>query len=199
MTIRQGLWACVRIAPLSFALGMLAACGGGGGSGGSSSSTGTGGGDSGVSMALSTNTIAQAATTDESAPIATLQASANGITAGQEIYLAASYSKNGIASVSAATGASPITVSIQFQSPATLGAGVYHDSLQLSACYDQACTQEVTNSPQTVSVTYTVTQPAPQVSGVSPTGAAAGGPGFTLEVDGSEFLSQSVVQWNGSP
>lgn len=197
MTIRQGLAVLPRIASLGIALCVLAACGGGGG--GSSSSTGAGGGDSGVSMSLSTTTVAATATTDGAAPVATLQASATGLSAGQEIYLAASYSKNGIASVSAVTGASPITVSIQFQSPATLGAGVYHDSLQLSACYDQACSQEVTNSPQTVSVTYTVTQPAPQVSGLSPTGAAAGGPGFTLEVDGNQFISQSVVQWNGSP
>lgn len=200
MKIRQGLAVVPRMASLGMALSLLAACGGGGGggSGGSSSSTGTGSGDSGVSLSLSTNTIAQAATTDESAPVATLQASANGITAGQEIYLAASYSQNGIASVSAVTGASPITVSIQFQAPATLGVGVYHDTLQLSACYDQACTQEVTNSPQTVSVTYTVSQAAAQVSSLYPTGAAAGAAAFTLQVNGGNFTSQSVVQWNGS-
>jgi outer membrane protein assembly factor BamB len=197
MTIRQGLAAFSRVALLSIGLGVLAACGGGGGSGGSGS--GTGGGDSGVSMSLSTTSIAASATTDESAPVATLQASATGITAGQEIYLAASYSKNGIASVSAVTGASPITVSVQFQSPATLGAGVYHDTLQLSACYDQACTQEVTNSPQTVSVTYTVSQAPPQLSSLSPTGASAGGAAFTLQVNGTGFTPQAVVQWNGVP
>jgi hypothetical protein len=193
MTTRQGPAAWSRMASLGIACSLLAACGGGG------SGSGTGGGDSGVSMSLSTTSIADAATTDESAPVATLQAYATGLTAGQQVYLAASYSKNAIASVSAVTGASPITVSIQFQAPATLGAGVYHDTLQLSACYDQACSQEVTNSPQTVTVTYTVSQATPQVSGLSPTGATAGGSGFTLQVDGGNFTSHSIVQWNGSP
>lgn len=187
-----------RLAPLGIVLCLLGACGGGGSSSGTSS-TGSGGGDSGVSLSLSTTSIAETASTNRSAPVATLQAWANGLTTGQEVYLSATYSKNGIASMSAATGSSPIAVSIQFQSPATLGAGVYHDTINLSVCYDQGCTRQVTNSPQTVSVTYTVSQSAPQVSALAPAGAAAGGPAFTLQVNGSSFSSQSVVQWNGSP
>jgi len=194
MTIRQG-----RTALLGMILCALAACGGGGGDS-DTGGTGTGGGtgDSGVTMSLSTSSISETATTDESAPAATLQVFANGLTGAQEVYVSGTYSENGIASMSAGTGSSPVTLSIQFKSPATLGVGVYHDTINLSECYDQACSQEVTNSPQSVSVTYTVSQPAPQVSSLSPTGADAGGPGFTLEVDGSNFTAQSVVQWNGS-
>ncbi|MGH8288943.1 MAG: PQQ-binding-like beta-propeller repeat protein [Steroidobacteraceae bacterium] len=194
MTIRQG-----RVALLGISLCLLAACGGGGGSSGTSG-TGSGGtGDSGVSMSLSTSTVSETATTDQSAPVATLQVFANGLTTGQEVYISGTYSENGIASMSAGTGSSPVTLSVQFKSPATLGTGVYHDTINLSECYDQACTQQVTNSPQTVSVTYTVSQAAPQVSSLYPTGAAAGAAGFTLEVDGSNFTAQSVVQWNGGP
>lgn len=150
-------------------------------------------------MSLSASSVSEAASTDQSAPVATLLAYANGLTAGQEVYLSATYSRHGIASLSGTTTSSPITVSIQFQPPATLGAGVYQDTITLSECYDQGCTQQVTGSPQSVQVTYTVSQTGPQVGALYPTGAAAGGPGFTLQVNGSNFTAQSVVQWNSSP
>jgi hypothetical protein len=40
--------------------------------------------------------------------------------------------------------------------------------------------------------------PAPQIGGLAPTGAAAGGAGFTLTVTGSGFTASSVARWNGS-
>ena len=60
----------------------------------------------------------------------------------------------------------------------------------------------VSNSGPLVSnaVTISVTpNPVPTLSGISPASAAAGGPGFTLSVSGSNFVPTSVVQWNGSP
>jgi uncharacterized repeat protein (TIGR01451 family) len=39
---------------------------------------------------------------------------------------------------------------------------------------------------------------APSISNISPDNATAGGPGFTLSVTGSGFVSGAVVQWNGS-
>jgi len=71
-------------------------------------------------------------TVGQSAPVANLLAYANGLTSGEEVYLAATYSKNGIASLSAGTGSSPISVSIQFKSPTTLGTGTYQDTITLS-------------------------------------------------------------------
>jgi outer membrane protein assembly factor BamB len=189
-----------RIAPLGITLCLLAACGGGGGSAGTGA-TGTGGGgtgDSGVAMSLSTSSVSETATTDQSAPVASFQVFANGLTTGQQVYIDGKYSENGIASMSAGTGSSPVTLSIQFKSPQSLGVGVYQDTVSVSVCYDQACSQPVTNSPQNVAVTYTVSQAAPQVSSLYPTGAAAGSAGFTLQVDGSNFTPQSVVEWNGS-
>jgi len=40
--------------------------------------------------------------------------------------------------------------------------------------------------------------PVPVVTSISPTSATAGGAGFTLTVNGSNFISTSVVKWGGS-
>ena len=47
-------------------------------------------------------------------------------------------------------------------------------------------------------VSLAVDTPAPTVASISPSSAAAGGAGFTLTVNGSNFLPGSTVQWNGS-
>jgi len=190
-----------RWVPLGAALALLVACGGGGGGSSpapTSASTGSGT-PSNVSFSVSPSSISETASTAQQAPVATVDAFFSGVTSGQEVYLSGSYSDNGIASLSDQSSSSPVVVSIQFKSPATLGAGVYQDTIHLMACYDQACTQQVTGSPQSVSVTYTVSLAGAQVGGIYPTGAAAGGPAFTLQVNGNYFTSQSVVQWNGSP
>ena len=44
----------------------------------------------------------------------------------------------------------------------------------------------------------TSTSPAPTISGLSPSTPPAGGDGFTLTVNGSGFVSSSVVRWNGA-
>lgn len=51
-------------------------------------------------------------------------------------------------------------------------------------------------------IPFTVTaaaNPAPVLSGLTPSSAIAGTPGFTLTVTGSNFVNGSVVRWNGSP
>ncbi len=45
---------------------------------------------------------------------------------------------------------------------------------------------------------FSINNPAPAVSGLNPANATAGDSAFTLTVDGSNFVSSSVVQWNGS-
>ncbi len=45
--------------------------------------------------------------------------------------------------------------------------------------------------------TFTVTS-APVISAITPSTATAGGPAFTLTVNGSGFQSSSAVQWNGT-
>ncbi len=51
----------------------------------------------------------------------------------------------------------------------------------------------------TNSVTFTVTSPPPGISTISPTSALAGGAAFTLSVSGSNFVSGSVINFNGAP
>lgn len=176
---------------LGAALGLLAACGGGGGTGSGS--------DSGVSMSLSTTTLTESATASQPAPDATFEVYANGLTSGQEVYVSSSHSNSGIGSLSEATGNPPVAVDIQFKSPATLGAGTYQDTVTVSECYDQACAHPVTNSPQTLQVTYTVTGTAVKLTALSPSSATAEGPAFTLAATGTGFTAESQVNWNGSP
>src|SRR5216684_4093398 len=45
---------------------------------------------------------------------------------------------------------------------------------------------------------FTINNPAPAISGLSPGSAIVGGQALTLTVNGSNFLPTSVVQWNGS-
>ena len=40
--------------------------------------------------------------------------------------------------------------------------------------------------------------PVPTITGLNPSSAAVGGPAFTLTVNGMDFVSGSVVRWNGS-
>jgi hypothetical protein len=47
-------------------------------------------------------------------------------------------------------------------------------------------------------VTLTVNNPAPSLASISPTSVGAGGGNFTLTVNGSNFVSGSVVQVNGA-
>jgi sugar lactone lactonase YvrE len=50
----------------------------------------------------------------------------------------------------------------------------------------------------TSAVTLVVNQPVPAVTTLSPTSAIAGGAAFTLTVNGTNFVSASVVKWNAT-
>ena len=51
---------------------------------------------------------------------------------------------------------------------------------------------------QTFTINETVVNnPTPIITGISPTSATEGDPGFTLVVNGSDFVNSSVVRWNG--
>jgi hypothetical protein len=55
----------------------------------------------------------------------------------------------------------------------------------------------VENGTTSPSASFTIAA-APAISSLSPSSAMAGGPAFTLVVNGSGFLSGAVVQWSGS-
>src|SRR5262249_43996231 len=48
-------------------------------------------------------------------------------------------------------------------------------------------------------ITVTGTNPVPTIGSLSPASTAVGSAPFTLTVNGTNFVSSSVVQWNGSP
>jgi hypothetical protein len=47
-------------------------------------------------------------------------------------------------------------------------------------------------------VSFSLTDPIPTATSLSPNGVPAGAPAFTLTVNGANFVHNSVVQWNGS-
>jgi hypothetical protein len=202
--LRTGMVAASR-APFTRWPGILATaalamsgCGGGGGGGNNPPPGGSPPRPGDVSMSVSPLHISVSATVAQPAPSANFQVSVNGLTVGQQVYLAGKYSKHGIASLSDSSGSSPVTVTIQFDAPATLSAGVYSDTVELMGCYDQACTQQITNSPQTVQVQYTVSGSIVTVTSLNPSNTVATGPGFVLTVTGTNFTPRSVVMWSGS-
>lgn len=65
---------------------------------------------------------------------------------------------------------------------------------------------DATQSPSTTNgLPFSVTNPAPTLTSINPTMAAPGGPGFTLTLNGTNFIGTlggtpaSEVRWNGSP
>ena len=46
---------------------------------------------------------------------------------------------------------------------------------------------------------FPITAPTPTITTLSPNSATAGGNGFTLTVNGTNFLTGAVVNWNGAP
>ena len=56
----------------------------------------------------------------------------------------------------------------------------------------------VENGVTSTSASFTIAA-APAISSLSPSSAMAGGPAFTLTVNGTGFFSGAVVNWNGSP
>ena len=47
--------------------------------------------------------------------------------------------------------------------------------------------------------TFTIDNPAPALTSLAPFSAIAGGPGFTMALNGTDFVKGSVVDWNGAP
>jgi outer membrane protein assembly factor BamB len=175
----------------------LSGCGGGSGNSGSGNNT-----DSSAQLVVSPLQVNVSAQTTDPAPTALIQVSvqvSNNAGTQTQFYIDGSQTTNGIGSVSSSANGAFDDITVTFKAPASLGPGTYNDTLTLRGCFDQACARQTSNSPQTVSITYTVTQPQAQIFSISPTSTTAGAPSFTLTVNGAAFVPQSVVLWNGSP
>jgi outer membrane protein assembly factor BamB len=137
-------------------------------------------------------------TISQPSPTANIQINVTGLAQGQIIHLKSQFSGQGISSISTLGETVPAALTINFDSPSSLGAGTYVATVQIKACLDQACAQQVEYSPQNVSVIYTVTNPIFAIAGLNPISAYSGAQAFTLTVNGSVFGPQSVVLWNGA-
>jgi hypothetical protein len=131
---------------------ILIACGGGGGGGSNQSSPPP------SSISLSSTQVSLTATILDIAPVATVQLTlANPPINGA--YGGVSNTSNGVASVQfLGTSNTAATITINLKLPAQLGVGIYNDTVTVMVCYDALFTKPVSNSPQTISIQYTVTQ-----------------------------------------
>jgi|HubBroStandDraft_5_1064220.scaffolds.fasta_scaffold02248_6 outer membrane protein assembly factor BamB len=111
-------------------------------------------------------------------------------------YVRGSYTNNGIASIQGTVADGVVSYTITFQSPASLGVGIYTDTITMHGCYDSACNQEIQDSPQSIKVTYIVQADPVSLTSISPSGVVAGAAGFTLTLTGTNFSKYSVVIFN---
>jgi hypothetical protein len=65
--------------------------------------------------------------------------------------------------------------------------------------YTLSATDSTAALPTTNSAPFTINNGVPAITSLNPFYALAGGAGFTLTVNGSNFVNGAVVDWNGSP
>lgn len=147
--------------PLVFTA-LLAACGGdddegaGGGGGGGSQEPGLQVSTTSIDMSADAGTLG---TPTATFTITVTNPPPEGVSIGGR------HSDNAIVLVSLeATGATTGTVTIFFEEPGVLGAGVYEDDIQIGICTDDSCTALVSGTQRDVRTTYTVTGTPPALT-----------------------------------
>ncbi|HMC61828.1 MAG TPA: IPT/TIG domain-containing protein, partial [Candidatus Solibacter sp.] len=87
-------------------------------------------------------------------------------------------------------------------------ATTFRNATQLSAAVPAALVQAaglsgigVSNpgGTQSANLTFTVNPPAPVIASLSPSSASTGAAGFSMTVNGANFVAGATVQWNGVP
>lgn len=139
-----------RIVGLFVIAVLLAACGGGGG--GSS-----GGGGSRDNFTLQKSSLSFAADRRELAPPAQIVTGAvSGV--NETVYAYVNATNNAIESADFYfSGGYSGSLSVSVKAPALLAAGSYSDTITVRICYDSSCGRQVSGSPKTIAVTYTIT------------------------------------------
>jgi outer membrane protein assembly factor BamB len=173
---------------------LIAGCGGGGG-GSTPVTTPPPPPSPTATLELSATTLGASASVAQPAPTSGFNVQFS-TSATSQFYAKVAYSTEGIASIASTDTTGDFM--IQFKSPAALGIGTYQDTITVEGCYDSACSQQVQNSPQTITVTYTVTAGPGTITSLSPSTVQAG-VAFTLTINGSNFDPSSVVLFSGNP
>ena len=85
-----------------------------------------------------------------------------------------------------------------FTSSSQVSAAILASDIATAGVFNITVTSPAPGGGTSLPQQFTVTNPVPAISSLSPTSVAAGGNGFTLTVNGSNFVSNSAVNWNGS-
>ena len=146
------------------------------------------------------STLGATATVSQSAPTSFFDASVTtNATVATTYYISGWYTDTGIASIEGSAVNGAVGFTIKFKSPASLGVGIYTDTITMEGCYDSACTKQIQDSPQTIKVTYIVQADPVTLTSINPSAVLAGGAGFTLTLTGTNFSKNSIVIFNQSP
>jgi len=138
---RLGSWIRRVISIIGLAGLALTGCGGGGGGSAAPSDP--------LNLALSTTVVAVSAGITGSAPTAYLQISVQATSASvpqTSIYILRNETHNGLDSTAGSANGEFDEVTLAFKAPATLGLGTYTDTMTVKACYDQACSRQVSTA-----------------------------------------------------
>jgi hypothetical protein len=87
--------------------------------------------------------------------------------------------------------------STEFVSSSRLTAKIGEDDVATAGTFDVRAVNPPDQGGMSAAETFTVTNPAPVITGLSPVTVTAGAPAFTLTVEGDGFVEGSHVQWNG--
>jgi hypothetical protein len=92
-------------------------------------------------------------------------------------------------------GAAQITA---FVSSTQLTATIPSSAILVGGTVNVAVSNPTPGGGTSGNLTFTIDNPAPTITSLAPTGATAGGAAFTLTVNGTGFVSSSVVKFNGN-
>jgi len=103
------------------------------------------------------------------------------------------YGTNFTSSMVANFGATPLTATL-------VGSGTLPVAIPASlvATAGAVSVTVTTAGGTSAPVTFTITQPPPKITSVSPTSITAGGAAFTLTINGSNFTSAAQAYWHGT-
>jgi hypothetical protein len=174
------------------AVAALHGCSGGGGDGGG------GGGSNGPSYSLSSSSVAFSANQGGATPPPQIVTVA--VTSGT-LFVKTSQTGNTFGHTFSSTG--PTTGQITITPGVTFNAGAFSGSITVHACTDASCLNDITGSPKTIDVTYTVTGLGVAPTAInfeSTTGQAATPQDVTLSLTpgGSASWTSSVNYTSGT-
>lgn len=90
-----------------------------------------------------------------------------------------------------------IALSTSYASATQISAQVPASDIASSGSASITVTNPTPGGGTSSAVAFAVNNPVPTLASLSPTGATVGGGAFTLTVNGTNFVSSSVVKWNG--